>query len=200
MSARFQPGNRSYWRNRDHDEPVTIRALAGERDEEQWYSIEGSSTGIPESELVTEFDIEDEKLRHAEPGEMDADSDIRPEQVDPLFLQHLKILYRGGRYAYYWTPNGAGGAKISYWYEALPVPDVPEELFRPGVNVYYGVHTSGVKGKQHTRSRVESIDAVNCLYADFDCGRDPARKQAVLEMLSTLPHPPSMVIDSGGGL
>ena len=121
-------------------------------------------------------------------------------KVDQRFYKHLLILYRGGRYAHYWTPNGAGGAKISYWYEALPVPDVPEELFRPGVNVYYGVHTSGAKGNQHTRSRVESIDAVNCLYADFDCGRDQEKKDAVREMLSTLPHPPSVVIDSGGGL
>ncbi len=200
MSARFQSGSRAYWRNRDHDEPVTIRALAGERDEERWYSIEGSSTGIPESELVTKLDIEDEKLRYAEPGEMDADSDIRPEQVDPLFLQHLKILYRGGRYAYYWTPNGAGGAKISYWYEASPVHDVPDELFQPGVNAYYSVNTSGVKGNQHTRSRVEDIDAVNCLYAEFDTGRDEAKKQVALEMLSIVPCSPSVVIDSGGGL
>jgi putative DNA primase/helicase len=121
-------------------------------------------------------------------------------KVDQRFYKHLNIIHNGGKYAYYWTPNGAGGAKISYWHVSLSAPPVPDELLQPGVNVYYGVHPSNARGKQHTRSRVENIDAVNCLYAEFDCGRDQEKKDAVLEMLSTLPHPPSVVIDSGGGL
>ena len=48
------------WRNRDHDEPVTITRYAGERDGIDYYHIEGSSTGIPETELYPVEDASEE--------------------------------------------------------------------------------------------------------------------------------------------
>lgn len=44
-------GSQAIWRNVDHDEPVVIAGLAGEHQGERYWLIEGSSTGIPESEL-----------------------------------------------------------------------------------------------------------------------------------------------------
>lgn len=47
----FAPGVQALWQNRDHDQPVTIRAYAGEQDGQHWYWIEGSSTALPAAEL-----------------------------------------------------------------------------------------------------------------------------------------------------
>lgn len=42
------------WRNKDHDQPVTVTGSAGEKDGKAYFTIEGSSTGVPADEL--EFD------------------------------------------------------------------------------------------------------------------------------------------------
>jgi len=39
------------WKNKDHDQPVTVTGKLGERDGKQYYSITESSTGISEDEL-----------------------------------------------------------------------------------------------------------------------------------------------------
>lgn len=44
-------GDRAIWKNADHDLPVVITGLAGEHQGERYWLTEGSSTGIPESEL-----------------------------------------------------------------------------------------------------------------------------------------------------
>lgn len=40
------------WRNKDHDQPVTVIGEMGERDGRRFYSVKETSTGIPEDELV----------------------------------------------------------------------------------------------------------------------------------------------------
>ena len=119
--------------------------------------------------------------------------------VDPRFYGHLLILYRGGRYAHYWTPDGAGG-KTSLWFNAQDPRKVPELWLQADFNIYYSVNACSVHRQKYERVRNEDVTVVNCLYAEFDCGRDQDKKDATREMLSMLPCPPSVVIDSGGGL
>jgi hypothetical protein len=42
------------WRNKDHDQPVTVIGEMGERDGRRFYSVKETTTGIPEDELVFE--------------------------------------------------------------------------------------------------------------------------------------------------
>lgn len=51
QNTTFAPGVQALWQNRDHDQPVTIRAYAGEQDGQHWWWIEGSSTALPAAEL-----------------------------------------------------------------------------------------------------------------------------------------------------
>ena len=52
----IQP-KKAVWRNKDHDQPVTVTGELGEQDGKKFYSIEGSNTGISQDEL----DFEDEQ-------------------------------------------------------------------------------------------------------------------------------------------
>lgn len=45
-------GKAAIWRNGSYDEPVVITGIMGEQDGEQYYSVEGSSTGIPASQII----------------------------------------------------------------------------------------------------------------------------------------------------
>lgn len=47
----FQPFT-ALWRNADHDEPVTVTGIMGKHDGILFYSVDGSSTGIPENEIT----------------------------------------------------------------------------------------------------------------------------------------------------
>jgi hypothetical protein len=42
------------WRNKDHDQPVTITGELGEKDGKRFYAAKETSTGIPENELTFE--------------------------------------------------------------------------------------------------------------------------------------------------
>jgi hypothetical protein len=45
---------RAVWRNKDHDQPVTVTGEAGAHDGRRYLKIEGSETGVPEDELEFE--------------------------------------------------------------------------------------------------------------------------------------------------
>ncbi|HEX8843070.1 MAG TPA: bifunctional DNA primase/polymerase [Pyrinomonadaceae bacterium] len=49
----FEP-RAAIWRNKDHDQPVMVTGELGEKDGQIFYAIEGSNSGIPESELEFE--------------------------------------------------------------------------------------------------------------------------------------------------
>ena len=57
-SVKWAAGMRATWRNHDHDLPVVLTGLLGEHDGERWWGIDGSTTGIPEHELVAELDAD----------------------------------------------------------------------------------------------------------------------------------------------
>lgn len=109
-------------------------------------------------------------------------------------------LHKGGQYAYLWTnPN----KKTSWWEVGAPAPTATFN----GQDVYFGVHptrcipTHDSKGKrtkpEAVRGRVQDIACINALFADFDTkGGDKAE---MLQRIEALPHPPTWVIDSGGG-
>ena len=88
-----------------------------------------------------------------------------------LFLERL---HDGGEWAYLWTKEGLR----SFWYPVgKPLPTVNG----PARNVYFGVHTTAeipptnAKGEivkpDKVRSQVDYVDAINCLFAEFD-GKD----------------------------
>lgn len=49
--AELEQPKQATWRNKDHDQPVTVIGEAGEKDGKKYYSIEESNTGVPEDEL-----------------------------------------------------------------------------------------------------------------------------------------------------
>ncbi len=49
---KLKAGEEALWRNGETDQPVTLLGLAGEKDGVRYWSVEGSTTGIPESELL----------------------------------------------------------------------------------------------------------------------------------------------------
>lgn len=50
----IRPGSQAIWRNGDVDTPVTITGVAGKADGQWYYTIEGSKTGIPESQIMVD--------------------------------------------------------------------------------------------------------------------------------------------------
>ena len=59
--AELYPSRVATWRNKDHDQPVTIVGELGEKDGRRFYAVKETTTGIPEDEL--EFD--DAKVKGA---------------------------------------------------------------------------------------------------------------------------------------
>jgi putative DNA primase/helicase len=114
--------------------------------------------------------------------------------VDPRFYELVKHLWRGGTWAYYWTPDTDEG-KLSFWFFADKPREVVDAKF---INIYFGVHPSRVERGQRQRALIETIEAVNCLFAEFDLaeGQD---KDHLLESINQLDIPPSVIIFSGGG-
>lgn len=114
--------------------------------------------------------------------------------IDPRFYELVKHLWRGGTYAMYWTPDTDEG-KLSFWFFADKPREVVDAKF---INIYFGVHPSRVERGQRQRALIETIEAVNCLFAEFDLaeGQSP---EHLLESVNQLDIPPSVIIFSGGG-
>jgi len=105
------------------------------------------------------------------------------------FGQMAALLWRGGAFCYYWTPDGreytdADGntqrEKLTAWRRTETQPRPPSPWLT-GKNLYFGVNptseipTHNSEGKptkpQYLRARNSIVAAVNCLYADLD-GKD----------------------------
>lgn len=113
--------------------------------------------------------------------------------IDEQFYQLATHLWRGGSYAYYWTP--ADGGDISEWFpvdNVVPVPDLWK------FNTYFGVHPSKQLKSKHQRTTLEDVSAVNCLFAEFDLAEGQA-KDHLLESIYQIDVAPSMIVFSGGG-
>lgn len=114
--------------------------------------------------------------------------------IDPRFTDFTKYLWRGGSFAYWWSPDGDEG-NLSSWF---PVDKQRSVWNSNTINIYFGVHPSIVKRGMGQRALLETIEAVNCLFAEFDLGEGQL-KEHLLQSISQLDTPPSVVVFSGGG-
>lgn len=114
--------------------------------------------------------------------------------VDPRFYELVGHLWRNGKWAMYWTPDTDEG-KLSWWFPASePAKPIESKL----INLYFGIHSSATNRGPRQRSLIETIDVVNCLFAEFDLA-DGQPKEHLLESINQLDVPPSVLIFSGGG-
>jgi hypothetical protein len=119
----------------------------------------------------------------------------------------MNLLHRGGSFHYLWRWEG----KESTWRPtSATLPDVSGK-----VDYYFGVHPTScvpptnAKGEpkppEQVRGQTEVIEAVNCLFAEFDgkdfCPNDPRGKGLALALahIDSLPSAPTVLIRSGGG-
>lgn len=121
----------------------------------------------------------------------------------------LEHLWRGGRCAYWWTPDGEEyfskkygemrRAKISLWFPlSAKWPAIPAAW--QGKNVYFGVHPAASSGPSWQRSTIATVMAASCVFSEFDAQDYTGGKAAIWTHLQSLPMFPTCVIDSGGGL
>ncbi len=115
--------------------------------------------------------------------------------IDPRFYELVSYLWRGGSYAYYWTPDTDSG-KLSQWFDVDNVSVVPVVWSK--VNCYFSVHPLKMRKDKFSRGLIRDVQAVNCLYAEFDID-DITRKDFVLQSIQTMDTPPSVIVFSGGG-
>lgn len=134
-----------------------------------------------------------------------------------LLLAHL---HRGGTYAYYWSASeqkderGTAAEKLTTWWPVGDPPAIPTNRGPYGWrHLYFGVHpTSEIPQERLGRNKqpykpnpakcrpvLDEIAAINCLFAEFDAKRFPDGKAGALAHIDALAHPPSAIIDSGGG-
>lgn len=129
--------------------------------------------------------------------------------LSPQTTELLTHLWRGGQWAYYWTPDGERYfskkyqeeriAKISLWFPLnRQWPAVPAAW--QGKNVYFGVHPAQSSGAHWQRSTIATVAAVNAVFAEYDAEDYGGSKAAIWSHLETLPLFPTCIIDSGGGL
>lgn len=102
----------------------------------------------------------------------------------------VKYLSRGGRFGHYWSKQ----SKHTQWWSTLTIPDPPTVQ----EDIYFGVHPSKISKESTQRTLIQDIQAMNCLYADFDA-KDFGSKQVAAEHIKQLDHKPSVIVDSGGG-
>jgi hypothetical protein len=135
-----------------------------------------------------------------------AQSNIASSEEQTVAL--LSCLWRGGNYAYWWTPDGPEYfskkyqewriAKVSLWFPLNQRwPAVPAAWHAK--QVYFGVHPTISYGQHWHRARIDTVASVNSVFAEFDV-EDYGSKFAIWNHLETLPVFPTCIIDSGGGL
>lgn len=103
----------------------------------------------------------------------------------------IEHLMRGGTYGHFWAKQ----SKRTMWWEVGSIPqwrDIGEDL-------YFGVHPSKVQKGPRNRTENTDIEAINCLYSDFDAKDFNNDKEVILDHIDDLELPPTVVVDSGGG-
>ena len=103
-------------------------------------------------------------------------------------IQLLKQLHKGGNFGYYWRSDN----KQTTWFKC----DHPAQL-TTNTNIYFGVHP--IIERKQGRGTKETVQVVNCLFAEFDAKDFSDSKEAALNHILDLELNPSACIDSGGG-
>lgn len=123
------------------------------------------------------------------------------------FSELAQHLWRGGQYAYWWTPDGdertnpdgsTWREKVSLWFPADQPAKIPQTWLE-NCNVYFGVHPLRARGSQHSRGKIDDVAAVNCFFAEFDVPKHFENKRTALDHIRRLPAQPSALVASGGG-
>lgn len=133
------------------------------------------------------------------------------------FSDILAHLHRGGGVGFWCYESVARKPgsdypqeRISWWWDCGTPGPLPDLVGPHGPrHVWFGVHPcsevpqASASGKptrrEWVRSQVDYINAVNCLYAEFDAKDFGDSKEAAFAHINKLPAAPSVIIDSGGG-
>src|SRR5688572_22443649 len=84
----------------------------------------------------------------------------------PTLKELTRHLWRGGKYAHWWSLSQDGLAKESQWFD-VDKPESPNTAWGDR-HQYFCVHPGTVKGSKSQRVTNDTVAAINCLYADFD--------------------------------
>lgn len=111
------------------------------------------------------------------------------------FAELTAHLWRGGSFSYLWSPDNDNG-KLSFWFPTATPRQLDPTWNR--INVYFSVHPSRVMKTIYARPMLDDIEAINCLFAEFDlvAGQSPDH---LLNSINQMDIPPSVIIFSGGG-
>ena len=115
----------------------------------------------------------------------------------------LTHLHRGGGAAYLWAlwPDRR---KETFWFPVgKKLPPIPAAWAE--ANIYFAVNPTATMGSKNERSKIATVSAINCLFAEFDAKTVEGGKAAILSYIDALwdhgnglPFP-TAIIDSGGG-
>ena len=115
----------------------------------------------------------------------------------------IQYLWRGGAFGYFWKAGPQG--KRTYW---QPTDDIKLPNDYEGLHTYFGINPvvriphRNAKGRavapKWARARYEILQAVNCLFSEFDAKHYGGKAQA-LEHVKQLTPAPTVIVDSGGG-
>jgi predicted P-loop ATPase len=97
----------------------------------------------------------------------------------------LNRLGRGGTWQYYWTAE----TKETLWFPVGDMPVLPEWK-----SVYFGVHPQKINLGSRERGKLDGVDVINHLYAEFD-----TKDGWSADQVYALDPRPSIIIFSGGG-
>lgn len=125
--------------------------------------------------------------------------------IDTITRKHWELLHRGGTYANLWARKD--GSKISDWWklgdEPIPAPRNSRHHNYFGVNPCSAIPSTDSDGKpvspSYVRSRNEYIEAINCVYAEFDDKHFGGEIGAARAYALSLELKPTTMVNSGGG-
>ncbi len=117
---------------------------------------------------------------------------------DNRFAEFTAHLHRRGTWAAHWA-KFHNGQMLTEWHAAGRLPALDSEW--RAAELYYTVNpaVATVRRSRTTRTKIEDVAAINCIFADFDGGHFPYGKTGALRQVMAAAFPPSAIIDSGGG-
>ena len=126
-------------------------------------------------------------------------------RLTPAAAAFIMRLWRNGTVATLNTKGKTGAVNNSHWLtpEQLPSVSLASNDLYFSTSTASQIPPTNAAGKQcddrYKRIQNAYLASINALYTEFDF-KDFASAEATTEHVSNLPHPPSIIINSGGGL
>lgn len=127
-------------------------------------------------------------------------------RLTPAAVQFIGRMWRHGTVATLNRKGKTGAVNNSQW---LTPEQLPSVTLTSTNDLYFSTGTAtqipptNASGEQcddrYKRIQIAYLASVNALYTEFDF-KDFASAEATIEHVNNLPHPPSIIINSGGGL